>query len=495
MNKIITTFIVSLIILNLHAQEFVDDAQVSQIENDTESEFILAMKDVALDKNEEAIDKFKKLVRKSPDDGICEYQIAKIYFKQSDYANAQIYAKKATDKQATNIYYKELLIEIFNKNKDFKSAADLMRSIISEHKFDRKEYFELADMYVKAKDINSAVSVLDELEKLTGTDIQIEFQKISYLLREQDYTNAMKLAEKLEKNNQNNVEVLLKKAMISRLQGDEKMTDATYDKIKKLDPQNPQVLSYYTSKKNTNQNESNYFKNLQPFLQNQDISLDEKILTLAPNVANISKNSESANDLTKVVKTVVDMYPNSAKSNSLYADLLYNTDRIEESLEYYKLSLKYDKSNFTIWKQILLIYNEKEDWKNLEKLCSEAVDFYPNHSVLYFYWGKSFINLGNFAKAHEQLEESLALIQDNPKFKNEILMMKANAFIREKKTKEANSVLESLDDNTKNNHPFYFELMGDIESLNSNNAKASEYWKTSIDKGNNSKSIMLKYNK
>lgn len=481
--------------MSLHAQEFVDDAQVSQLENDTESEFILAMKDVALDKNEEAIEKFKNLIKKSPNDGISEYQIAKIYFKQADYSNAQIYAKKAIEKQTTNIYYKELLIEIYNKNKDFKSAADLMKSIIAEHKFDRKEYFELADMYAKAKDVNAAINVLCELEKLTGTEIQIEFQKISYLLRDQEYTNAMKLAEKLEKSNQNNVEVLLKKAMISRLQGDEKMTEATYEKIKNLDPQNPQALSYYTSKKNTNQNESNYFKNLQPFLQNQYISLDEKILTLAPYVANISNKSETANDLTKAVKTVVDMYPNSAKSNSLYADLLYNTDQTEESLEFYKLSLKFDKSNFTIWKQILLIYNEKEDWKNLEKICTEAIDFYPNHSVLYFYLGKALLNLGNFAKAHEQLEESLSLVQDNPKFKNEILMMKANAFIKEKKIKDANMVMDSLDENTKINHPYYFELKGDIESFNSNNEQALEYWRISVEKGNTTKSIISKYKK
>lgn len=495
MRKFYSAFFIIFFFFNIYGQEFIEDAPVSQIENDIESEFIVAMKETALDKNEEAIEKFRQLIKKSPEDGICEYQIAKIYFKLSDNENALIYAKRAVEKQAINIYYKELLIEIYNKVKDFKSAADLMKSIITEHKFDRKEYFEIADMYSKAKDINNAIAILDELEKLTGVDISIEFQKINLYLREQDFVSAMKIAEKLEKNNPNNIEVLSKKVMIARLQGDDKLTDATYEKIKKIDPQNPQLLSYISSKKNSSNSENNYISNLTPYLQNQEINIDEKILTLAPYVGSISKNSNIVDELSKAAKILVDLYPNNAKSNSLYADLLYNIEQTDASLQYYKMSLKADKSNFIIWKQLILIYNEKEDWKNLEKICSEAVDYYPNHSVIYYYWGKSLINTGKYKEAHEQLDECLALNQDNPKFRNETQMMKANAFIKDKKIKEAAAVLESLDENTKSNHPYYFELLGDIESLNSNQEKAVEYWKKSAEMGNNTKNIQLKINK
>ena len=92
------------------------------------------------------------------------------------------------------------------------------------------------------------------------------------------------------------------------------------------------------------------------------------------------------------------MYPQSAKTNALYADLLYNSDQLTKSAEYYKESLKYDKSNFMIWKQLMIIYTNIEDWKSLEKLSVEAIDYYPNHALPYYYAGRANIKLNNSLK-------------------------------------------------------------------------------------------------
>lgn len=507
-------FIIVLFWFNpLFSQEFIEEAPPVSQEVDLESEFILAMQDVVLEKYDEAIDKLKKLTKKTPDEGITEFHIAQILLKQNKTEDALFQSKKAVEKNPGNIHYKQLLKEIHEKTKDYKAAAELMESIILEHKFDRKEYFELAELYSKANETEMAIKVLENLDKKAGFDLQTDFQKVSLLLKAKDYEKAKKTVEELHRKMPGNMDVLLKMAMVYRLMNDNNKVDDVYEKIIKIDKQNPQALSYFSTRKKANQSEKNYFTDIVPYLKNTEIGLDEKILTLAPYVENVSIENPVLNDLINAAEILLNLYPQSAKTNALYADLLYNSDQVTKSAEYYKESLKYDKSNFLIWKQLMIIYTNIEDWKSLEKLSVEAIDYYPNHALPYYYAGRanlnyviaskiderfmrnedvSKLNNSKILKAHEYLDESISLSQQNEKFLSEILLMKANVFITEKKGKDASETLEKLNDNIKNNHPFYFELAGDIEELNGNTIKAKEYWQKSLNLGNNSKRLSEK---
>lgn len=476
-------------IIPIQSQEIIDEAPPSNLEVDLESEFILAMQDEVLEKYDDAIEKFKKLIKKTPGEGIAEYHIAKILLKQNKTEDALFQAKKAVEKNPSNIYFKEILKEIYENTRDYKSAADLMLTIIPTHKFDRKEYYELAELYSKANETDKAIEVLEKLDKTAGFDLQTEFYKVSLLLKAKDYEKAKKVIELLDKKMPGNIEILQKMTMVYRSMNDTKKIDDIYKKILKIDPQNPQALSYFSTQKKANQSEKNYISDLYPYLNNTEIGVDEKILTLAPYVENISKDHPLLNDLTHAAEILIKLYPHNARTNALYADLLYNAEQTLKSIDYYRESLKYEKSNFMIWKQLMVIYTTIEDWNNLAKLSTEAIDYYPNHSVAYYYAGRAYISLNQVSKAIEYLDESLLLAQKNEKFRNEIMLMKANAFIIEGKTSDASSILNTTDESIKANHPFYFELKGDIEMKTGNKEKALEYWKKSYDTGNNSKRL------
>ncbi|MGE5355524.1 MAG: tetratricopeptide repeat protein [Deltaproteobacteria bacterium] len=467
-------------------QEFIEEVSTGSQEVDLESNFILAMQDVVLEKYDDAIEKLRKLSKLTPEEGITEFQIAQILLKQNKTEDAMFQAKKAYEKNPDNIHFKQLLQDIYEKTGDFKSAAELMERIITDHKFDRKEYFELAELYSKANDIDKAIEVLENLDKKAGFDVQTDFQKISLLIRFKNYEHARKIAEQLDKRMPGNSDVMLKLAMIYRLTDDARNMELVYQKILKTDPQNPQALSYFSTRKKINQSDKNYFNDLAPYLNNMEIGLDEKILTLAPYVESLTSTNPIYNDLKNAAEILLKLYPNSAKTNALYADILYNSGEVGESAGYYRKSLKYEKGNFLVWKQLMIIYTNQEDWSNLEKLSIEAIDFYPNHALPYYYAGRANFNTGKLIQAHEYLDESSSLSLQNEKFLNEILLMKANVFISEKNVGEASKILEKLNEQIKNNHPFYFELCGDIEVLKGDRMKAIQYWQKSVSLGNNS---------
>ena len=476
----------------LYSQEIIEEAPISSQEVDLESEFILAMQDVVLEKYDDAVEKLKDLSKKTPGEGISEFLIAQVYLKQNKIEDALFQAKKAVQKNPSNIYFKELLTVIYEKTKDYKSAADMMASIITFHKFNRKEYYELADLYSRADETENAIKILDDLQKTAGFDLHTEFYKVSLLLKASSYEKAKKILEQLDKKMPQNIEILQKLTTVYRLLNDTKRTEIIFKQILKIDPQNPQAISYFSTQKKTNQNEKNYISDLMPYLNNSEINVDEKILTLAPYVENISREHPLLIDLINAAEVLINLYPQNARTNALYADLLYNAEQTDESIHYYNESLKYDKSNFMIWKQLMVIYTLQEDWQSLLKLSVDAIDYYPNQAVAYYYAGRASVNLNQMSKAQEYLDESVLLAQQKEKFKNEILLMKANAFILQKKSSEASEILDNIDESVKTNHPFYFELKGDLEMLYGDIYKAMEYWKKSLETGNNSKRLSEK---
>ena len=103
-----------------------------------------------------------------------------------------------------------MLKEIHEKTRDYKAAAELMESIILEHKFDRKEYYELAELYSKANETEMAIKFWKILIKKQDLICRLNFQKVSLLLKAKDYEKAKKTLEELHKKMPGNMEYFKK---------------------------------------------------------------------------------------------------------------------------------------------------------------------------------------------------------------------------------------------------------------------------------------------
>lgn len=457
-----------------------------------ESELITALQDVALEEFDDALIKLKKIKDKVHDDGIVDFEIAKIYLIKNELEEAKLYGQKALKKDSTKPIYKQFLIEVAKEQKDYLSVATLMEELLSVNSFERRKYYTTSEYYQKAKNTEKAIKVLNDLEKIIGFENEIELFKIDIYLRSRDYAEGLKIADNLLKMYSNDIKVLEKKAMIFRLLNKNEDAIKVYKNILTIDPQNSKALSYTRANRKFDQSEENYLKNLFPMLENSEINLDKKIQLLIPFVTQVSKDSPIKDEMIKASEIILKINPNNAKSNALYADILYNSGDIKTSIDYYENSLKFNKNNFTIWKQLMDLYTITENWKKLKEHCEEAIEFYPNQALGYYNLGKAYLNIGKVKKGFEYLDEALLYIGGNKKFKNEIYLTRSKGLIIDNKIEEAEESLSSLDANFKNKHPFYWELLGDIENIKGNSEQAIINWKKSIQLGNKSKKLLEK---
>ncbi len=464
-----------------------------QSEVELESELIDAMQYVVLEKYDEALEKLRDIKDRINDDGIAEYEMAKIYFSMDKFDEAEVFIKKAIKKDNTKFVYKTLLVDIYVKEKKYHEAAELMNNNIDKYYFDRKKYYQIADFYQRAKETDKAIAVLNKLESKTSNDTEIELYKFNIILRNREYKNALKLVNKLLKKSPSNIKILEKKALVYRMMNKEKDAEKIYNQILDLDPSNPNALSYMNAVKNFDRNEKDYVRGLIPLLKNEKLSEDKKMKMLLPFVSKISENNNLTDVMMEAANIMIKQYPESAKANSLYGDILYNSGNISKSIEYYKNALKYNKSNYFIWKQLMTIYTLNEDWNSLAEISENAIDYYPNQVSGYYYAGRANIYLGKIDKGLEFLDEALDFATG--KYVEEIKLMQASGFIGKGNLDRAEDILNSLEKEFTANHPFYWELKGDIENEKGNLDKAKEFWNKSFELGNTTKRLKIKLDK
>ena len=465
MIKYFLTIFLLFLLFFLYGQETVTK---SIADVDLETEFIVAMKDIALEEYDDALVKLRKIKNRVHSDGIVDFEIAKIYLIQDQLDEAKLYVKKAIKKDNSKRIYKQFLVDVFLEQNDYLAAAETTEELLVTGSFIREDYYKIADYYQRAKNTQRAIKILNKLEKITGYSQEIELYKSNIYLRNRDYSKALLIIENLLKNNKDDIKILLKKAMIFRLMNNKEESAKIYQYILSIDPKNSQALSYITASKRFNRKEQNYISKLYPMLENSEIGLDDKIKLLIPFVTEVSKNNPLNNQMIEASLILLKQYPDNAKTNALYADILYNKDEIEKSTKYYKESLKYSKNNFTVWKQLMSIYTLLENWKELAKLSEDAIDYYPNQTSGYYNAGRAFINLNKVEEGIEYLDEAILYSSKSDKFKSEIQLMKAKGFIIQKKSDKAFAILNSLNIDFTQSHPFYWELKGDLERVEGN---------------------------
>ncbi len=459
---------------------------------DLEGKFITAMQSVALEDYDEALKKFKGIKNKVKNDGIIDFEIAKIYLVKNEKNDAERYVKKAIDKDDTKSIYKYFLLDLLKEEGKYEEAAQLMESMLNSQNFERLNYFKTSDLYQRANKTKKALAIIDLLEKKTGYSQEVEMHRVNILLRTKKYKQALNTLDKLEKKLGKNINIYLKKAMTYRLMNNSKKAIQNYKIILKLDPQNAVALSYLHSYEKFTQKEEDYVKSLFPIMRNPNVLLDKKIKMLIPFVNKANKGSELTKELKSASSILLEQYPDDAKSNALMADILYNSGDIEASESYYIASLESSKNNFEIWKQLMAIYSYLRKWDKLADLSEDAIDYYPNQVMGYYNAGKANINLGKTQKGLEYLDEALMYTGNKTKFKYEIVLLQAHSYIVIDKLKKAKKLLNNLDSDFKEKHPYYWEIKGDLEMKKGAIPMAKKYWNTSLELGNNTKRLINK---
>jgi tetratricopeptide (TPR) repeat protein len=364
---------------------------------------------------EEAKALFVKCNQIDPNSAPVKYELAMVYKLLGVNDQAVHYARAAAQADPKNEWYQLLLIELYNGMRQYNQSVKILESLVKNYP-EKSEFKEdLAIEYSVIGQYDKAFKIYNELEKIYGVNEQLTLNKAKLLKNQKKFRETEMELIRLSQSNPKETRFYSYLADFYIEQGDLPKAKEMYDKIIAIEPNNPFVNlalhDYYSTQKKS----AEAYECLRKAFLNPDLDVNTKANIATTFYENVNRPDgdiyrEHGTELSKIM---VQVHPQSAEANGIYADFLKLDKKLNEAAEYYYKSATKDKGNFRVWKEMLSVYSQLKQWDSLEHQSNIAIEVFPSFPEVYFYNGYANIQLANYKKAARSLQDGLEFVVDN----------------------------------------------------------------------------------
>lgn len=362
---------------------------------------------------DEARKLFLECDRMNPASAPVKYELAIIFKLLGANEQALMYAKVCAQAEPDNEWYQLVLIECYNLLRQYDKSIRLREELVKRFpsKSDFKE--DLAIEYAVVGQYDKAYKIYSDLEKIYGTSEQLSVQKSNLLKKQGKYKEAEIELMRLLESNKQEPRYYSYLADFYIEQNDLPKAKVMYDKIIEIDPGNPTVNlalhDYYSTQGKLDM----AMECLRKAFLNPDLDAPTKA-GIATSFFRRMKDSPYFRDHAKELAGIfVQVHPQSAEANSLYADHLSLEGDHKGAAVYYSKACLKEKGNYGVWDKLMLTYNKLQWQDSLEKASAAAMELFPNSPKAYLMNGSANLRLKNYKKAVRSFKDGLEFVIDD----------------------------------------------------------------------------------
>ncbi|MBI4647800.1 MAG: tetratricopeptide repeat protein [Bacteroidia bacterium] len=416
-----------------------------------------------------AIGNFSKCREIIPKNAATHYELANIYYLQRDYVTALTYAKQAVklDKSEGdfNIYYYLQLAKLYEENGSLSASADVYKNIIKKYPASYDIALQYALLLSRLNKNNESLKILNKIESQTGISESVSLEKERIYTMDACYDKAINELQNLISAfpNEPRYYGMLADSYTSFGQYDKALE--IYKQLLQIDPGNGKVhialANYYYKLNDTDKS----YEELKLAYSNLEVDIDFKIRTIIDNFS--SNDSKTKGQAYELIQILLQTYPDNPKSYTIYADFLIQDKRFPEARDQLRQAVKYEKSLYQVWEQLILLEIEQNNFKDVFEESKEALAYFPNNPSFYLYNGISAIKLKRYSDAVESLKQGVELVINNRELKTQFYTNLGEAYDRNKNYHKSDSIFElilSYEPDNKiilNNYSYYLSLRSD----------------------------------
>jgi len=403
--------------------------------------YFKAMKEKMQGNLDDAEFSFREAIVLDKENANVYYQIAEINFIQKQLKEAIKFAQMAVQLNSKNIWYNNLLAELYKTNREYEKSADLYLVMYDKLTPELNYLYEAATNYFYVTKYSKSIKILDRIEKIIGPKEEVIIKKEQVYLQANNTSKAIKEVERLIGFYPLEVKY---KGMLADLylsKKDDKKANEIYNEILRQDPANGYAniaLSEYYKSKKENDLAYSYLKKA---IASPDLEIKYKIQILVPYVSPDVKGEKrnQAYELVEIYKTA-----NKAESTAsmLKGDLLAQDSRFDEARKEYRETAKLDASNVAIWQQVLYCDQELNDNLGLLADCESALELFPTEPMFYNYKAMVSLQEKQYEKAIDAALKGVEFVVDNDKLKVQFLSIAADAAHYAKKHQMVDSIYD-----------------------------------------------------
>jgi tetratricopeptide (TPR) repeat protein len=413
---------------------------------------------------DKAIELYKKCLEQDPKDAAANYELASILSESGKVYEALPFAEKAVDLDASNRWYKDLLIQLYQAQGKYSEAGVIIDQLLVAEPDNIEYYYDKALNSLYDGDYKNAVKSYDLLEQKMGIneDISIQKEKIYIMMGKTD-----KAIEEIKKltvafpDEPRYLEMLAELYMTSGMS--EEALDI-YNEILKIDPGNPYInisLSDYYRKKGDKDKSLEYLK---AGFANPALDIDSKISILLAYYSVTEIYSSFKEEAFELAAILIKAHPDDPKAFSIYADFLVQDKRYTEAREAFRTVISLDSTKYLVWEQMLFVESELGDNQAMADESKRALQMFPDQPMLYLFAGAASFQLKNFEDAAKYFRTGANFVVGNDKMLAQFYSYLGDSYFQlkdhEKSDEAYEKVLKIEPDNVLvlNNYAYYLSL-------------------------------------
>ncbi len=406
----------------------------------------------------------------------CFYELANLEIAKNNYKSAQQLLENAVELSPDNKWYYMLLGDLYQQNKNIPKSIEIYESLVLKYPDNEEYIYVLAQLYSNNQQLEEAINTYNKLEKNIGINEMVSLEKQKLYLNLGKKSQAYKEIENLVKENPYDPKYYGYLGDVYMYTNNLDKAEESYKKVFDLDPDNG--LGYFSlanvslQRKDTTRFFEYYIKGVAD--SNLDIKIKvQRILPIL--MDNSFKSSHKyVNDIEAIFNQLINTHADDHRSYIYYANYLQTNNKKQLALTYYQKSLEIDKSDPSVWQEMLLLELNNQDFHLILKDSNEAVLLFPEVPLFSFINGMAYMQLKDNTNALTSFLHGLNNVGDNVSLKGQFYAYMGDVYYSLDSVDKAFDCYESalkVDENNivvLNNYSYYLSLE------NSNLSKAEK---------------------
>ena len=357
-----------------------------------------------------AISNYRECIEVDPQNAVCYFKLATVYYKQGNYQVANTRIQQAIDIDQSNKWYYLLKTRCLLALGEAEKATEAFTKVV-ELEPDNIEYqLELVELYAQQGEFEKAIHRLNEVENKHGSNPEFNIRKQDFYMASGKPEKAIETCMQLidDYPNEPNYYGLL--ALLYESIGDEEAEFETYKKLISIDPENGLAhlkLSYIYQEREERQLSE---EEMALAFKSVDLDIDIKINVLTQYYEKLSRDSIFWPHVEVLLENLALANPNDSRTYSVISDFYTQQGEYDVARDYLLTSLSLQKDRFQVWNQLIIIDSELQDWDAMVIHSDEALELFPSNPALYYYQGIALVQLQRFEEAIEILETGKLMI-------------------------------------------------------------------------------------
>ena len=354
-----------------------------------------------------AIAAFNGCIAMKSDDDAVYYALSQLYLAKGDFTSSSTSISKAQALDPDNIWYTQEMAFMFYENKNFvKSEAEFKKLVQYEPKNIEWAY-GYADCLIRNGKTDEAIKSLNTIESLVGKNPGLSIEKYNLLMNAKKEPAALEELLKAREEFPQEPQILATLIDHYFSKGESEKAINMLEELVIASPENGRAHLALGDIYRQQRKKDEAYEQFNLAFKCIDVDIDTKMQLLINLQESSYKLDPQAIDL---MELMVEQHPDQAKSYSIKGDFMLAQEKEMEALEAYKNALKYDKSQYPIWNQVLLMEYQNGDFESLYEDSKKCLEYFPTLPTVYLLNGVGAVQVKKYEDAISSLETGKELI-------------------------------------------------------------------------------------